>query len=613
MYTEELKIILNGIKTIDRLSDRELYSHDIGDIPPFLSNQLFKPLPDIVVQPKNIDEIQRVLSVARTHQIPVIPRGSASWGLGGAIPTNGGIVVDLSPLRRILSMDTINNTVTVEAGARWNEIDIAARKKGLCLMTYPSSMFSTVGGWISTGGYGINNFKYGHISQQVLSIKVVTASSAIKQLSQADPEFQYFFSTEGIFGIITEVTLKLRPVPAGSYPHLLYFPSDKAAFEFIRELVKGASNIHAAPNFIQFIDATHLNDINRIIRRNIFEQNPAVLVEFSDIEDSHEFKEYLNRLNTAIEAPQFATSYLWNERLFTMKIKRLGPSILSSEIIMPLESASEYIEKAKRLGGYFGASVCINCFIVDTSHALVMSTFVCNSKKLKYYINLLLVSMLTQLGIRSGAIPYGLGIWNASFIHDLYTKSKENELANYKSQVDKYQILNPGKSISRRSGLSQLLFHPSIFKPAISLMLLLSPIAGKLATILFGHDRYIDNLNQELSLHACAQCGNCIAVCPAYLITHNELTTAKGKIALAKKLSNNAKSVTREEAANAFLCLHCKACERVCETNLELMQLWDVLEKSLESRFSRPENQINDFIVMVENSPEYWNMVEMNS
>lgn len=613
MDTEELKIIFNGIKTIGRLSDRELYSHDIGDIPPFLSNQLFKPLPDIVVQPKNIDEIQRVLSVASTYQIPVIPRGSASWGLGGAIPTNGGIVVDLSPLRRILSMDTVNNTVTVEAGARWNEIDIAARKKGLCLMTYPSSMFSTVGGWISTGGYGINNFKYGHISQQVLSIKAVTANGSIKQLSQEEPEFKYFFSTEGIFGIITEVTLKLRPVPAGSYPYLLYFPSDKAAFEFIHGLVEGISSIHAAPNFIQFIDATHLNDINRIIRRDIFEQNPAVLVEFSDIEDSRRFKEYLNRLNTAIEAPQFATRYLWNERLFTMKIKRLGPSILSSEIIMPLESASEYIEKAKRLGGYFGASVCINCFIVDTRHALVMSTFVCNSKKLRYYINLLLVSMLTQLGIRSGAIPYGLGIWNASFIHDLYSKSKEHELARYKSQVDKYQILNPGKSISRRSGLSQFLFHPSIFKPAISLVLLLSPIAGKLATILFGHDRYIDNLDQELSLHACAQCGNCIAVCPAYLITHNELTTAKGKIALAKKLSNNAKSVTGEEAVNAFLCLHCKACERVCETNLELMQLWDILEKSLESRFSRPENQINDFIAMVENSLEYWDMVEMNS
>jgi len=77
-----------------------------------------------------------------------VPRGAASWGFGGVIPTRGGIVIDLSPFRNILNLDVAKKTVTVQAGARWSDIDILAKKSGLCLMTYPSSKFSTVGGWV---------------------------------------------------------------------------------------------------------------------------------------------------------------------------------------------------------------------------------------------------------------------------------------------------------------------------------------------------------------------------------------------------------------------------------------------------------------------------------
>ena len=134
-------------------------------------------------------------------------------------------------------IDTTQKTVTVEAGARWSDIDIMARKEGLCLMTYPSSKFSTVGGWISTGGYAINSFKYGHLSQQIVSMTVVTGTGEVKRLSPSDRDFTYFISTEGEFGIVVEVTLKLRDIPQGSYPHLLYFPSDKEAFAFIDRFV----------------------------------------------------------------------------------------------------------------------------------------------------------------------------------------------------------------------------------------------------------------------------------------------------------------------------------------------------------------------------------------
>jgi len=306
-------------------------------------------------------------------------------------------------------------------------------------------------------------------------------------------------------------------------------------------------------------------------------------------------------------------SYLWNERLFGMKIKRLGPTILASEVIIPIASAAAFIEKAKKIGGHFGVEICIDSYIIDAHKALIMSTFLCDSRTKKYYINLPLVSILTKAAVALGAEPYGLGLWNAAFIHDLYSSARLRDLKAYKAQVDPNNILNPGKFFRVGSkGISALIFHPAVFGPSTQLMVLMAPVIGKVATTLLGKDRKIDSLDLELSTHACAKCGNCIAVCPAYLVIQNEAVTAKGKIALAKKLAAG-QTVTREEAVSAFMCMHCKACEEICQTNLELMMLWDALEKSLKGQFGWPETQIAEYLKKVDASSEYWHMVEQNS
>jgi glycolate oxidase iron-sulfur subunit len=143
-------------------------------------------------------------------------------------------------------------------------------------------------------------------------------------------------------------------------------------------------------------------------------------------------------------------------------------------------------------------------------------------------------------------------------------------------------------------------------------LILLAPVIGKIATLLMGKDKKIDSLDFELTTHACAKCGNCIAVCPAYLVTGNEEVTAKGKIALAIKLIEGRK-VTKEEAENVFMCMHCKACEEICQTNLELMMLWDSLEKKVEAKFGRPEEKIAEFLKKVDDSEDYWEMVDRNN
>lgn len=612
---EEFKKIAADIKIIDKEEEKETYSHDIGDVPTIMTKTFFKIQPDFVVQPQNVDEIKQVLAFANDKKIPVIPRGAASWGFGGVIPTNAGIVIDLSPFRKILYLNTAQKTVTVEAGARWSDIDILAKKEGLCLMTYPSSKFSTVGGWLATGGYGINSFRYGHLVNQIVSMTVLTPSCELKKLTPTDPDFSYYVSTEGEFGIIVEVNLKLRDVPQASYPHLFYFSSDKSAFEFIEKFVKGKDVQNIKPNVIRFLDANHLNDINDLMHTREFKKSAGVLLEFSTLEEDEKFLKAIAQSGNPEEAPRYVASYLWNERLFGMKTKRLGPTILASETIIPITVAADFIAKAKKLGANFGVEIFIDSYIIDDKMALIMTNFLCDSRTKRYYIALPLQQMLTQMAVSMGAEPYGLGIWNGAFINHLYSDEKKRDLLAYKAKVDPNNIMNPGKFFEIKSkfgNIPALIFKPAIFSFSINLLILLSPIVGKVATLFLGKDQKVDSLDFELTTHACAKCGNCIAVCPAYLVTKDEEVTAKGKIALAKKIIEN-RPITKEEAEKVFMCMHCKGCEEICQTNLELMNLWDALEKRVETKFGRPEDKISEFLKKVDDSKEYWEMVDRNN
>lgn len=610
---DELTKSLGDVKLITTPAGREIYSQDIGDIPVLMSGTLFKIIPDIVVQPKNIDEILQVIKAANAKKIPVIVRGAASWGFGGVIPVHGGMVIDLSPFRKILKVNVKQKTATVEAGARWSDIDILAKKNGLTILTYPSSKFSTVGGWISTGGYAINSYKYGHVSQQVISMTVITGTGEIKTLTPADREFEYFVSTEGQLGIIVEITIKLRDVPQGSYPYLLYFTDDTEAFSFIDRYIHSEAVAKNTPSTIRFLDDNHMADINELMHNTIYEKSPAVHLEFGSQADADGFKQYLSQSNNVKVAPPHAANLLWNERLFGMKSKRLGPTILASEVIIPVKSSAAFIKRAKKLAKYFGVELFIDTYILENKQALLNATFLCDSRKMKYLIALPLVAILTKAAIPFGGVPYGLGLWNSGYILSRYTREKLREIKKYKSQVDPNNILNTGKTLSRGAkGLSGILFNPAVFNFLIQILITTAPVLGKIIVLLLGKNKKVHSLDTELTTYACAKCGNCLAVCPAYLVTKDEKLSPKGKIALAKKLIYG-KPVTKEEAIMAFLCMHCKACEQMCQTNLELIPLWDALEKQVEAKYGRPKQLILDFLEKVDASDEYWDMVERNS
>jgi len=361
---EEFRKTAGDVRVLDKPAQREMYSHDIGDVPTIMTGTFFRTQPDFVVQPQNADEIKKVLQFANDHKIPVVPRGAASWGFGGVIPTKAGIVIDLSPFRNILALDVAQKTVTVEAGARWSDIDIAAKKQGLCLRTYPSSKFSTVGGWVSTGGCGINSFKYGHLSKQIVAMTVVTGAGEIKQLKPTDREFAYFVSGEGEFGIIVEVTLKLREVPRASYPHLLYFPGDPEAFAFIERVVQGKARQELNPNVIRFLDENHLSDTNELMRTALFKKSAGVLVEFDNAEDDDGLSDDADWQETILSSPAKRVNGLLVSRNLIKVVVCL--QILAKAALLALVAAGQ-------ISGHIdlGQSLALTVIVADTIVAVM--------------------------------------------------------------------------------------------------------------------------------------------------------------------------------------------------------------------------------------------------
>ncbi|MCK4734907.1 MAG: FAD-binding oxidoreductase, partial [Methanophagales archaeon] len=355
------------------------------------------------------------------EKVALFPRGSASSGLGGVVPTVKGIVLDLSSLNKIVEPNMEKETVKVQTGVRWSALEDFLCSETLSLRAYPSSFFSTVGGWIATGGYGIGSYRFGHLKDQIESIEVMFPSGEVTPINSKEEEFARFFGTEGQFGIVLSAVLKLRKKTEKSLPRLIYLESAEDAFVFITGLINEAINV----NHIKYMDASHLEEINTFFGEDLFRRKDAVLVEFEEEEEATKFRDFAE--GRGILGDDYLSNYLWHERLFPMKKRCDKPTPLACEMVIPIANAVSYLKEAKRYLKKCGVDVEVESHIVGKDRALLMLTYMSDVREPKTYLaNMALIPVLTRLGLKFGGVPYGIGIWNTPFINDKYnTKTLE--------------------------------------------------------------------------------------------------------------------------------------------------------------------------------------------
>lgn len=223
--------------------------------------------PDVIVRPKSTLEVSRIVQLAYEHEIPITPRGAGTGITGGAIPIKGGILIDMTRMNRILEIDLDNRCVTLEAGVIHAELNKVLSKYGFFFPPEPgSSKMCTMGGLVSIGGSGIRAVKYGTAKDYVLSLTVVLPNGEVlktgkKVLKRAAGYnlTQLFVGSEGTLGVITEMTLKIMPLPENyGIAMAVYEKLEDAA-----RTVRGLFQAGVIPSAIEILDETAIQAVNK--------------------------------------------------------------------------------------------------------------------------------------------------------------------------------------------------------------------------------------------------------------------------------------------------------------------------------------------------------------
>ena len=184
------------------------------------AEEAFERLADAVVRPRNTKQVSEIVSWAMGEKAPLIPMGGGTGVMGGTVPTQGGVVVDLKRMDRILEVNAKDLTAVVEGGVVLHDLEEELAEHGLMPGHDPYSVpIATVAGTISTNGVGYRAAAFGPMGDQVVALEVVLpdgrviSTKPVPKYSSGPNLNQLFIGSEGAFGIITKATIKVFRLP----------------------------------------------------------------------------------------------------------------------------------------------------------------------------------------------------------------------------------------------------------------------------------------------------------------------------------------------------------------------------------------------------------------
>ena len=206
----------------------------------------YRQLPRCVVMPESVDQVQAIMQLCHQENVPVVARGAGTGLSGGALPVADGLLLSLSKFNQIIHLDPEQRIARVQPGVRNISVSEAAAKYGLFYAPDPSSQIAcTIGGNVAENAGGIHCLKYGLTVHNILAVKLITVTGELLEVggdaldSAGYDLLALMTGSEGMLGVIVEVTLKLLSKPLNNRVLL-------AAFDEIEEAGKGVADIIAS-------------------------------------------------------------------------------------------------------------------------------------------------------------------------------------------------------------------------------------------------------------------------------------------------------------------------------------------------------------------------------
>ncbi len=571
MKESDLEKDLRGIVG-DRVStsrfERWFYTRDLVHIPRGI-RRLFKTMPSAVVKPETADQISAIVGYCHDHAIPVVPRGAGSSGLFAAVPKKGGIVLDLMDLAQVIEVNGEREVATAEAGVTWWQLEKRLNRQGLSLKSYPSSAKSaTLGGWVMTSGLGIGSLKYGPVFDHLLSAEVVLADGSVREYAVGEG-LERFFETEGMLGILTKLTLKVRKIPELMSHHLVYFDDIQNLFQALTFLAHSAP----CPYSVEVFDHKYLG----LLKESGYEvdefgpRGGLLLVTYDGGKDEvGEGKRLIGEMTGLYRGVEReGAEREWQHRFNILRVRRAVPSIVASSVVVPLDSMERFYSRLEKLSK---RTIGLVGYVVSNSECYLMPMVATDEKRaMEYVLALHTPRELSNLALSLGGKPgAGIGVWNAPYKNELIGKERIAEIKRTKHELDPMGIMNPGMWLE-----PPLLFRPGVYQFFMS-------IAAKLDRVfpsrMGGAEK--EGLLKEIS--ACVQCGYCMNSCPTKQVWLS--STPRGRILMTKELSLDRPSqqrVTEEYLGRIFQCTLCGRCRVDCSVDIRSPKMWIELRSRL--------------------------------
>ena len=203
-------------------------------------------LPDVVVWPETVAEVQAIVRYAIVERTPIVPFGAGSGVCGGTLAVCGGILVDLKRMKRLVALDEAHLTATFDAGILGEHLEHELMRRGYTLGHFPSSiMCSTLGGWLAARSGGQCSSRYGKIEDMVRSVEFVTGTGELLDTARAAGIHdggldwnQLLVGSEGTLGLFTRATLAIHRAPEARHMRGFSVPRVEVGLDAIRRVMQ---------------------------------------------------------------------------------------------------------------------------------------------------------------------------------------------------------------------------------------------------------------------------------------------------------------------------------------------------------------------------------------
>jgi D-lactate dehydrogenase (cytochrome) len=317
--------------------------------------------PDAVVFAESTEDVVDAVAACREHRVPIIPFGVGSSLEGHLLAVQGGVTIDLSRMNRVLEVATEDLLVTVQAGVTRKQLNAEIKGTGLFFPVDPGADAS-LGGMAATRASGTTTVRYGTMRENVLALTVVTSEGKVirtgtraRKSSAGYDLTRLFVGSEGTLGIITEVTLRLYPVPEAMTAAVCHFPTLADAVAAVIETIQLGVPVARC----DVVDEVMIRAINAHSSTTLPEA-PTLFFEFHGSEASaREQAETVQEVSRAHGGRDFewATqpedrTRLWNARhnaYFAALQIRPGSRAVTTDTCVPISRLAESIDGARRI------------------------------------------------------------------------------------------------------------------------------------------------------------------------------------------------------------------------------------------------------------------------